>query len=542
MPFGLTNAPATFQSCMNHVFNKQLRKHLLVFFDDLLIYSKTWEEHLRHVDQILSIMEEQSLYAKESKCEFGMTEVLYLGHIIGAKGVQVNQEKITAIREWPTPKTLTELRGFLGLCTYYRKFVKGFSQLCAPLTDLTKKGSFKWNDEAQVTMEKMKEVMSTCPVLALPDFGIPFTLECDASGEGIGAVLMQNRHPLAYESRKLRGPELLYSIYDKEMLAIMHALAKFRQYLVGARFVVKSDHNSLKYLLEQKDLNERQQKWVSKIQAYDFDIEFIKGKNNAVVNALSRRPSIFAMSGMSVDWKEHLIVEYAKDQFACQLLDGKIQDDNFRVINDLIYYKGRIFLVPGSALKAKILHACHNSPVAGHQGISKTYRQVGERFAWKGLKEDVMKHVKECTTCQEKKDEHTHPAGLLQPLPIPEHKWESISMDFITGLPRAQGKDCIFMVVDRLTKFAHFFPIATDFSVAQVAELFFREVFRLHGLPKTIISDRDSRFMSTFWQELFRLVGTTLTPSTSYHPQTDGQTEIVNKWVEGYLRNYVAGQ
>jgi hypothetical protein len=232
------------------------------------------------------------------------------------------------------------------------------------LTDLTKKGSFKWNDEAQVTMEKMKEVMSTCPVLALPDFGIPFTLECDVSGEGIGVMLIQNRHPLAYESQK--GPELLYNIYDKEMLAIMHALAKFRQYLVGARFLVKSDHNSLKYLLEQKDLNERQQKWVRKIQAYDFDIEFVKWKNNVVVDALSRRPSIFSMSGMLVDGKEHLIVEYAKDRFACQLLDRKIQDDNFRVINDLIYYEGRIFLVAGSDLKAKILHACHNSPVVGH--------------------------------------------------------------------------------------------------------------------------------------------------------------------------------
>jgi hypothetical protein len=266
----------------------------------------------------------KSLYAKESKCEFGMTEVLYLGHIIGAKGVQVHQEKIIAIREWPTTKTLMEQRGLLGLCTYYRKFVKGFSQLCTPLTELTKKGSFKWNDEAQVTMEKMKEVMSTYPVLALPDFNIPFTLECDALGEGIGAVVMQNRHPLAYESRKHRGLELLYNIYENEILAIMHALAKFRQYLVSARFVVKLDHNSIKYLLEQKDLNERQQKWVRKIQAYDFDIEFVKGKNNAVAGALSRRPSIFSMSGMSIDWKEHLIVEYAKDQFACQLLDKKI--------------------------------------------------------------------------------------------------------------------------------------------------------------------------------------------------------------------------
>jgi hypothetical protein len=443
---------------------QHLRKHLLVFFDDLLIYSKTWEEHLRHVDQILSIMEEHSLYATDSKCEFGMTEVLYLGHIIGAKGVQVHREKIKSIMEWPTPKTLIELRGFLGMCTYYRKFVKGFSQLCAPLTDLTKKGAFKWDEEAQIMMDKMKKVMSTCPVLALLDFSLPFTLECDAFGEGIGAVLMQKRHPLAYESRKLRGPEILYKVYDKEMLAIMHALAKFRKYLVGARFVVKSDHNSLKYLLEQKDLNERQHKWVSRIQAYDFDIEFVKGKNNVVADALSRRPSNFAMIGVSVDWKDHLVMEYEKDQFGCHLLDGQVQDDNFKVMNDLIYYKDRIFLVPRSAFKDKVLQAYHDSLMAGHQGINKTYKQVRERFSWKGLKEDVFKNVKDCTTCQENKDEHTRPTGLLQPLPILEHKWESISMDFITGLPKKQGKDCIFLVVDRLTKFAHFFAIAIDFS------------------------------------------------------------------------------
>jgi hypothetical protein len=310
MPFGLTNAPTTFESCMNHVFNKQLRKFLLVFFDDLLIYSKTWEEHIQHVEQILAIMEGQSLYAKESKCEFGMTEVLYLGHIIGVKGVQVHQEKIQAILDWTTPNTLTELKGFLGICCYYRRFVKGLSQLCAPLTYLTRKGAFRWSPEAQLTFDKMKKVMSTCPVLALPDFAQPFTVECDAFGEGIGAVLMQNRHPIVYESRKLRGPELLYTIYDKEMLAIMHALAKFRQYLVGAEFVVRTNHNSLKYFLDQKDLNERQQKWVSKIQAYDFDIEFVKGKNNVVVDALSKRPSIYAMTDISVDWKAHLLVEY----------------------------------------------------------------------------------------------------------------------------------------------------------------------------------------------------------------------------------------
>jgi hypothetical protein len=183
-----------------------------------------------------------------------------------------------------------------------------------------------------------------------------------------------------------------------------------------------------------------------------------------VADALSRRPSIFAMIGVSVDWKDHLVMEYEKDQFACQLLDGQVQDDNFKVMNDLIYYKDRIFLVPGLAFKAKVLQAYHDSLMAGHQGINKTYRQVRERFSWKGLKEDVIKNVKDCTTCQENKDEHMHPTGLLQPLPILEHKWESISMDFITGLPKTQGKDYIFVVVDRLTKFAHFFAIATDFS------------------------------------------------------------------------------
>jgi hypothetical protein len=168
-------------------------------------------------------------------------------------------------------------------------------------------------------------VMSSCPVLALPDFTQSFVLECDASGEGIGAILMQNHHPIAFESRKLKEYERHYSIYDKEMLAIMHALAKFRQYLVGGKFKVKTDHNSLRYFLEKKDLNERQQKWVSKIQAYDFEIEYVKGKNNVVVDALSRKPTTLSLMEISADWKSHLLVEYSKNKFSCELLDGQVQ-------------------------------------------------------------------------------------------------------------------------------------------------------------------------------------------------------------------------
>jgi hypothetical protein len=236
----------------------------------------------------------------------------------------VHQEKIRAIMDWPTPKNVTELRSFFGLCIYYRWFVRGFSQLGAPLTDLTKHGAFIWTEKSQEAFDHMKEVMGTRPVLALPDFTLPFVLECDASGEGIGAVLMQGGHPIVFESRKLSQPERLYSIYDKEMLAIMHALTKFRHYLVGNKFMVKTNHNSLKYFLEQKDLSEHQQKWVMKVQAFDFDIEYVKGKKNIVADALSRRPAACSLMEISVDWKSHLLVEYSKNKFTCEVMDGQI--------------------------------------------------------------------------------------------------------------------------------------------------------------------------------------------------------------------------
>jgi hypothetical protein len=400
MSFGLTNAPATFQSCMNHILKGHLRKYLLVFFDDILIYSRTWAEYLAHLEEVLGIMQAQSLYAKESKCVFGMRELLYLGHIISEHGVQVHQEMIRAILDWPTPKKFTELKGFFGLCSYYRQFVRGFSQLGAPFADLTKKGAFQWTDESQQTFEKMKEVMSTCLVLALPDFSRLFVLKCDTSGVGIGAFFMQGGHPIMFESKKLNESERLFSIYDKEMLAIMHALTKFRLYLVGSGFLVKTDHNSLKYFLDQKDLSEKHQKWVSKIQAFDFDIEYVKGKRNVIVDDLSKRPTGCSMMDICTDWKAHLLVEYSKNKFACEVLDGQELDDRYRVLDDVIFYKDQIYLVPESTIKRKVLKVCHISPTFGHQGFFKTYRQIRERFSWKGLKDDILKHIQECTTFQ----------------------------------------------------------------------------------------------------------------------------------------------
>jgi hypothetical protein len=202
------------------------------------------------------------------------------------------------------------------------------------------------------------------------------------------------------------------------MLAIMHALAKFRQYLVGNRFKVKTDHNSLRFLMEQKELSERQHKWISKIQAYDFEIKYVKGKNNVVVDALSRVPSTLSLMEISADWKALLLVEYSKNKFSCEILDGRTQDDRYRVIDDIIYYKDRIYLVPESQLKDKIMHATHNSPLAGHPGYLKTYRKIRERFTWKGLKTDVLRFVRECNICQQNKAKHTHPTDYFNHFPF----------------------------------------------------------------------------------------------------------------------------
>jgi hypothetical protein len=277
MPFGLTNAPSTFQGLMNSIFKPFLQKFVLVFFDDILIYSKSWEDHVRHVEKVLQLLKEKQLYAKPSKCFFGVKEVEYLGHIVSHEGVKVDPNKIKAMMGWPIPKTLKNLRGFLGLTGYYRKFVQNYGRIETPLMTLTKKDAFSWTPEANKSFEQLKEVMCKAPVLTTLDFTKTFIVECDALGNGIGDVLMQEGRPLAFESRPLKGNDLQKPIYEKEMMAILHALKKWRPYLIGRHFKVKTDHDSLKYFLEQRLSSEEQQKWVTKILGYDFESSIKRG-------------------------------------------------------------------------------------------------------------------------------------------------------------------------------------------------------------------------------------------------------------------------
>ncbi|GJY42113.1 transposon ty3-G gag-pol polyprotein [Tanacetum coccineum] len=317
MPFGLTNAPATFQSLMNDLFRPHLRKFVLVFFDDILVYSKNLDDHLQHLSTVLEILATNRLYAKITKCCFGVSKVNYLGHVISSSGVAVDQSKVQAVLDWPTPKNAKGVRGFLGLAGYYRKFIKHFGTMAAPLHKLVGKTPFIWDSVTEKAFLQLKQSLTTTPTLGLPDWTKSFTVECDASGVGIGAILTQQGRPIAYYSAPLKGSMLAWSTYEKEMLAIVKAVRKWRSYLLGQPFVVKTDHISLKYLLDQRVSTPAQARWLPKLMGYDFRVEYKKGVTNRGADALSRQPefSFLAVSHVTAGWWAELQQEVKRDTY-----------------------------------------------------------------------------------------------------------------------------------------------------------------------------------------------------------------------------------
>ena len=549
MPFGLTNAPATFQSLMNEVFRPYLRKFVLVFFDDILIYSSSDEEHREQVSLVLDLLRGHSLFVNRKKCEFGKREVAYLGHIISGEGVAADPAKVQAMTSWPTPSNLRELRGFLGLTGYYRKFVAGYAHIASALTEQLKKDRFGWNSEAERAFQELKQAMTTVPVLAMPDFSQPFIVETDASGYGLGAVLLQGQRPVAFYSHTLGPRARTKPIYEKELMAIVFAISKWRPYLLGRRFIVRTDQQSLKFLLEQRIVGAEYQRWITKLMSYSFDIQYRSGASNRVADALSRIPGQPECSVLTIPQWQHwetLKEELSKDEFLQKIRDdiasGAHQHKGFSLENGVLYYKGRLVIPRTSPLIATIIGEFHNSPIGGHSGETKTYQRMASELFWVGMRKDVARFVQECPICQQHKYLATTPAGLLQPIPLPAQVWDEVTMDFIEGLPRSDGIDTILVVVDRLSKYAHFIGLKHPFTAATVAAIFVREVIKLHGIPNSIISDRDRIFLSHFWKELFKLQGSTLKRSTAYHPQSDGQSEVVNRCLETYLRCFASEQ
>lgn len=301
MPTCLTNSQATFQLFTNEIFKPYLRKFLLVFLDDILVYSRDEREHQKHLKMVLHILKEHSFYANEKKCAFAQTEVAYLGHVISKDGVSADPEKIAAMKYWSEPKNVTALRGFLGLTGYYRRFVASYGKIARPLTELLKKEGVCWSAAAGQAFLRLKEAMCKLPVLILPDFTKPFVVETDASGIGIGAVLSQEDRPIAYISKGLLSKGRVKSMYERELLAIVFAVTKWRHYLTGHQFTIRTDQKSLRHLLEKRAVTVEQKKWASKLLGLNYTIEYRPGNENRVADALSRRVEL---AGETVEFKE----------------------------------------------------------------------------------------------------------------------------------------------------------------------------------------------------------------------------------------------
>ncbi|GJT38049.1 putative reverse transcriptase domain-containing protein [Tanacetum coccineum] len=434
MPFGLTNAPAVFMDLMNRVCKPYLDKFVIVFIDDILIYSKSKQEHEEHLKIILELLKKEELYAKFSKCEFWIPKVQFLGHVIDSEGIHVDPAKIESIKDWTSPKSPTEIRQFLGLVGYYRRFIEGFSKIAKPMTKLTqKKVKFEWGDKQEAAFQLLKQKLCSAPILALPEGSEDFIAYCDASKKGLGAVLMQREKVISYASRQLKIHEKNYTTHDK-LGAVVFALMIWRHYMYGTKCTVFTDHKSLQHILNQKELNMRQRRWLELLSDYNCEIRYHPGKANVVADALSRkerdqplRTKARKPENIKNEDVGGILVENAKNPEAIRTEKLEPRADGTLCLN------GRSWLPCYGDLRTVIMHESHKSKYSIHPGPDKMYQDMKELYWWPNMKADIATYVSKCLTCAKVKAEHQRPSGLLVQPKIPEWKWDN---DYATLPPQ----------------------------------------------------------------------------------------------------------
>ena len=567
MPMGLCNAPATFQTLMNQIFYDCIDVFMVVYMDDLLIFSKDEESHYRNLETVLRRLKEHQLYASPKKCEFFQTEIDFLGFLVGKDGMRVNPEKVDVLRTWPTPESLTELRSFLGLLQFFRRFIPKFSAIAAPLTNLTKKemGIGKWNEKCDEAFQKLKDAIVQAPILVAPDWKKPFRGHVDASQLAVGGTLTQldrngKDRVVSFFSKKLTSTEADYTANDRELLGLISFLERFRCYLEGSEFEIFTDNQVLKSFFTKPKLSRKEARWLETLGNFGiFPITLKPGKIHVLGDTLSRAPHVIKsesgtlLNSLEVPFIEFedVITRYDDDQFfgpIVRAMDGKFPNDEvqkrklekvlpmFSRNGQKLLYNGKV-CVPRRSVSS-VLQLAHDSKISGHFKFLKTLSRL-EKFHWRHKTRDVRKYVDGCMKCQQYRDSNQKKLTDPMSLEVPERRWGSLATDFIVSLPKTKdGYDAIITWVDRLTRRVHFLKAKGTDTAEDTANAFFANIFKHHGLPDNVVSDRDSKFTSKFWGRLMELCGVKLKMSTSRHPQTDGSSEIMNRMVENYLRCY----
>ena len=699
MPMGLANAPAMFQKAMNDMLRPFMNKFVTVYMDDIIIYSKNMEEHAEHLKQVLAVMSKYGYKARKDKCCFGVSSVPFLGHVVSGKGLSVDPSKVTLVENWPAPLDVGQVRSFVGLVQYFKRFIKDLSTILVPLTHLTKNNTpFVWSVDCQSAFQQVKALLSTAPVLAMPDPKKRYTVYTDASIYGCGGVLMQEGRPVAYCGKKFDQTMTNWTTTEQELFGLVHALETWRCYLEGVQFDLFTDHQPLVWLRTQPNLSRKQSRWLLYIQRFDMDLKYIPGPKNPA-DALSRAPhltgektpsaaevqfdevmadldakrakSVFAMTAMSgkskksqrklvftfqtgpghrsqrlrakeggkpqqtavpqpkPKWPEQMtmaklfdlrtlarsgmvpqrqplpetepILEIeqlmeidptpdtnvittddsdvneadasepeeeqepseelkrqveardAKDMnidlFLNKVVEGYVHDKWFGVnenyekltkVKEFMFKDHALVLPDHGGVRQAAMYQMHDAPWAGHVGRERTKWALKQAYYWPRMDADVDEYVKSCGKCQRNKARHQQKENRMAPLSVPMRAWEFIGTDFIMFLPvTSKGFDAICVFSCHFTKMVHLVPCHSTITSEEFAKLFRRHIFRLHGLPKTIVSDRGTQFVSGMWRQLTADLGIQLAMSTAHQPSTDGQVERINKTLEEMLRSYV---
>ena len=582
MFFGMCNSPATFQSMMDAIFSDMIDGSIvIIYMDDIFIFAPDELTLTENTKRVLTRLRENDLFLKPAKCEFNKTKVEYLGMVIEEGKISMDTGKLKGIRDWPTPTTVKQVRGFLGFGNFYRQFIWHFSELAKPLNDLLKKDQkFNWTEDCQRSFDELKKRFTEEPVLMMPDQTKPFQIESDASKYATGAVLTQldcngDRHPISFISKTLSPTERNYEIYDRELLAIIRALEEWRHYIQGSAHttVVFSDHKNLTYYREAKKLNRRQARWSLYLSEFDLKLIHTPGHKMVQSDALSRRPDLcpeddtdnenvvmlpdeMFVNLIDMDLQERiatandldgnatealrLLLEKAPTEMIMGLEDWEMENTNGR---NILFYKGKNYIPKDTELRRDIVKNFHDHETAGHPGEIGTYNAVRQHYWWPGLRTFVKNYVQGCGTCQQFKIDRTpaKPAYIPTEGAKATRPFANCSMDLITDLPPVGEYDSILVVVDQgLSKGVILTPCNKTLTSQDTAQLLLENLYKRFGLPDKIISDRGPQFASKAFVELLKLLGIRSALSTAYHPQTDGTTERTNQEIEAYLSIYCA--